>query len=175
MADVVLRCDVDFRTDPLGCVELLFFAYRDFTAEADAVLAGLGLGRAHHRVLHFVHWMPGQRVIDLLDTLQITKQSLARVLKVLIEAGLIEQKLGESDRRERLLYSTVTGAELAEKLAEVQIARIGQALTAAGAGDEDQGQRAVQRFLEALSADPARPRRVAAARRSRQSRSIRAP
>ena len=77
-------------------VELLFFAYRDFTREADAVLAEFGLGRAHHRVLHFVNRHPGLRVADLLDILKITKQSLARVLKQLVDEGWIVQKAGET-------------------------------------------------------------------------------
>src|ERR1700752_2606192 len=76
-------------------VELLFFAYRDFTREADAVLAEFGLGRAHHRVLHFVNRHPGMRVADLLEILKITKQSLARVLKQLVDEGWIVQEAGE--------------------------------------------------------------------------------
>src|SRR5258705_10235997 len=84
-------------------VELLFFAYRDFTREADAVLAEYGLGRAHHRVLHFVNRHPGLRVADLLEVLKITKQSLARVLKQLVDEGWIGQQAGLEDRRERLL------------------------------------------------------------------------
>ena len=91
-------------------VELLFFAYRDFTREADAVLAEFGLGRAHHRVLHFVNRHPGLRVADLLEILKITKQSLARVLKQLVDEGWIVQKAGERDRRQRLLYATEKGA-----------------------------------------------------------------
>ena len=87
----------------LTFVELLFFAYRDFTREADAVLAEFGLGRAHHRVLHFVNRHPGLRVADLLEILKITKQSLARVLKQLVDQGWIVQKAGERDRRQRLL------------------------------------------------------------------------
>src|SRR5262245_1861085 len=99
--------------DPLiAYVELLFFAYRDFTAEPDAVLAEFGFGRAHHRVLHFVHRRPGLRVADLLDILKITKQSLARVLKELVDQGFIEQRAGAQDRRERLLFPTGKGAVL---------------------------------------------------------------
>src|SRR6185295_15115808 len=87
----------------LTFVELLFFAYRDFTPEADAVLAEFELGRAHHRVLHFVNRNPGLRVADLLDVLKITKQSLARVLKQLIDEGWITSTAGDQDRRERRL------------------------------------------------------------------------
>src|SRR4029077_6575180 len=100
----------------ITCVELLFFAYRDFTGEADAVLAEFGLGRAHHRVLHFVNRHPALRVADLLEILKITKQSLARVLKQLVDQGWIVQKAGERDRRQRLLYTTGKGAELAGRL-----------------------------------------------------------
>ena len=80
-------------------IEQLFFAYRDFVGEPDAILADLGFGRAHHRVLHFVYRSPGMTVAVLLDILQITKQSLSRVLKTLIETGYIEQKEGDRDRR----------------------------------------------------------------------------
>src|ERR1700741_4435903 len=84
-------------------VELLFFAYRDFTRETDAVLAEFGLGRAHHRVLHFVNRNRGLRVADLREVLKITKQSLARVLKQLVDEGWIAQQTGVDDRRERRL------------------------------------------------------------------------
>lgn len=113
-------------------VELLFFAYRDFTAEPDAVLEQYGFGRAHHRVLHFVDRAPGLRVADLLDILKITKQSLARVLKQLVERGFVEIRAGHADRRERLLYATAKGRALAKQLAEMQNSRVGTALEAAG-------------------------------------------
>jgi len=124
-------------------VELLFFAYRDFTREADAALAELGLGRAHHRVLHFVNRNPGLRVADLLEILKITKQSLARVLKELLDQGWIEQKAGERDRRQRLLYTTEKGAALARRLDDLQAKRVDAALAHAGAGSD----RATARFL----------------------------
>jgi DNA-binding MarR family transcriptional regulator len=120
----------------LTFVELLFFAYRDFTREADAVLAEYGLGRAHHRVLHFVNRHPALRVADLLEILKITKQSLARVLKELVDQGWIHQKAGERDRRQRLLYTTEKGAELARRLDGLQIKRVSHALDQAGAGSD---------------------------------------
>jgi DNA-binding MarR family transcriptional regulator len=136
-------------------VELLFFAYRDFTAEADAVLEEFGFGRAHHRVLHFVHRNPGLRVADLLDILRITKQSLARVLKQLVGEGYIAQQAGTADRRERLLYVTAKGAALAERLAALQRARVARALAASGGPDAADGQspRWVERFLFGMIAD----------------------
>lgn len=114
-------------------IELLFFAYRDFVGDADAVLAEFGFGRAHHRVLHFVHRNPGIKVADLLDILKITKQSLGRVLKQLVDEGYVIQKEGETDRRQRLLYVTAKGKELALKLAHLQTERIARALADAGA------------------------------------------
>jgi hypothetical protein len=93
----------------LEFAELLFFAYRDFTRDPDAILKDFGFGRAHHRVLHFVNRHSGLRVVDLLDILTITKQSLSRVLKQLIDQGYIVQRAGSSDRRERLLFPA-TGA-----------------------------------------------------------------
>jgi DNA-binding MarR family transcriptional regulator len=118
-------------------VELLFFAYRDFTSEADAVLAEFGLGRAHHRVLHFVNRHPGLRVADLLEILKITKQSLARVLKELVDEGWIMQKAGERDRRQRLLHTTEKGAALAQRLDGLQSRRVEKALAAAGVGSDE--------------------------------------
>ena len=85
-------------------IELLFFAYRDFVSDPDEVLAKLRFGRAHHRVLHFVNRNPGMKVAELLDVLKITKQSLGRVLKQLIDEGYVLQKEGANDRRQRLLY-----------------------------------------------------------------------
>jgi DNA-binding MarR family transcriptional regulator len=113
-------------------IELLFFAYRDFTGDADEVLAKLGFGRAHHRVLHFVNRQPGLKVAELLDILKITKQSLGRVLRQLIEQGYVVQKEGANDRRQRLLYVTGRGEALAMKLAGMQSARIARALADLG-------------------------------------------
>jgi DNA-binding MarR family transcriptional regulator len=124
-------------------VELLFFAYRDFTREADAVLAEFGLGRAHHRVLHFVNRNPGLRVADLLEVLKITKQSLARVLKQMVDEGWIAQQTGVDDRRERLLRVTDNGAALARRLDQLQAVRVAGALAAGGLDSEE----TVRRFL----------------------------
>lgn len=112
----------------VGLVELLFFAYRDFTRDPDDILAEFNFGRAHHRVLHFVDRYPGLRVADLLDILKITKQSLARVLRQLVASGFIEQRLGEADRRERRLYVTDSGQALAVRLLAPQIRRMQEAI-----------------------------------------------
>jgi DNA-binding MarR family transcriptional regulator len=109
-------------------IELLFFAYRDFVSDPDAALISYGFGRAHHRVVHFVARHPGIRVADLLDILKITKQSLGRVLKQLIDTGFIVQKTGSHDRRQRLLYPTDAGRALALRLIDFQARRIGKAL-----------------------------------------------
>ena len=131
---------------PFDLIELLFFAYRDFVGDADAVLAEFGFGRAHHRVLHFVSRNPGMKVAELLDILKITKQSLARVLKQLLDEGYVEQREGANDRRQRLLFVTARGEGLASRLAALQAARIGRALGDGSTGDRD----AVRRFLVAM-------------------------
>jgi DNA-binding MarR family transcriptional regulator len=113
-------------------IELLFFAYRDFISDPDAILARSGFGRAHHRVLHFVDRNPGLTVADLLDILKITKQSLARVLKELIDSGFIEQHTGREDRRQRLLFATPAGQALSASLSAPQEARIKAALAPLG-------------------------------------------
>lgn len=127
-------------------IELLFFAYRDFVGDPDEVLAKLGFGRAHHRVLHFVNRNPGIKVADLLDILKITKQSLGRVLKQLIDDGYVVQREGAHDRRQRLLHVTPTGEALAMQLAGLQTARISRVLDEVGPG----GREMVRRFLAGM-------------------------
>ena len=128
-------------------IELLFFAYRDFVGDPDEVLFKLGFGRAHHRVLHFVNRNPGMKVADLLDILNITKQSLGRVLKQLVDQGYVVQKEGALDRRQRLLYVTPKGEALALKLAGLQTERINRAFGELGPG----GHEAARRFLTAMT------------------------
>ena len=127
-------------------IELLFFAYRDFVSDPDDVLAKFGFGRAHHRVLHFVNRHPGMKVADLLEVLKITKQSLGRVLKQLVDQGYVVQKEGENDRRQRLLFVTPKGEQLAMKLAGLQTERIARALGEIGPNAHD----AARRFLVAM-------------------------
>jgi DNA-binding MarR family transcriptional regulator len=113
-------------------IELLFYAYRDFTAEPDAMLARYGFGRAHHRVIYFVGRHPHMSVSELLGILRITKQSLARVLSQLVRQGFIVQQTGKSDRRQRLLQLTPAGIELERELSENQRQRIERAYAEAG-------------------------------------------
>src|ERR1700758_1398101 len=126
--DATLRWDI---------IELLFFAYRDFVGDADHELEAFGFGRAHHRVMHFVYRYPGLKVADLLDVLRITKQSLGRVLKQLLDEGYIVQKAGNNDRRQRLLFATPKGEALVEKLAGLQTTRLNRALRDTRAADLD--------------------------------------
>jgi DNA-binding MarR family transcriptional regulator len=134
-------------------IELLFFAYRDFVADPDEVLRKLGFGRAHHRVLHFVNRNPAIKVANLLDILKITKQSLGRVLKQLIDEGYIVQKEGESDRRQRLLYATPKGEALALKLAGLQTRRILRALESLPPGAHETARQFLIAMLEANGRD----------------------
>ena len=123
-------------------IELMFFAYRDFTGEADSILAEQDMGRAHHRAIYFIGRNPGITVSDLLTILCITKQSLSRVLSQLVRDGFISVQKAEADRRRRLLKLTDKGMELEHRLSEVQRARIGGAYRAAG-GDAVAGYRKV--------------------------------
>src|SRR4051812_40933305 len=127
-------------------IELLFFAYRDFVGDPDDALKEFGFGRAHHRVLHFVNRNPGMKVAELLDILKITKQSLGRVLKQLVDEGYVVQRAGVNDRRQRLLYVTSKGETLAMQLAGLQTARISQALSELGTDAHD----GARRFLVAM-------------------------
>lgn len=130
----------------LSIIELFFFAYRDFTSDPDQILAAYGFGRAHHRVLHFVNRKPGLTVAELLDVLQITKQSLARVLKQLIDTGHVVQVQGPRDRRQRELYPTPKGRQLALDLARPQSRRIDQALKSIDPGSRQ----TVEGFLKSM-------------------------
>ncbi len=159
MADISLTTPMQSRASaaPVGAaadgqepywdlIELLFFAYRDFVGDPDQVLDRLGFGRAHHRVLHFVNRNPGMKVAELLDVLKITKQSLGRVLKQLVDDGYVVQKEGADDRRQRLLYASPAGEALAMKLAGLQAERIGRVLDELGPGAHD----IARRFLAGI-------------------------
>ena len=121
----------------LDFIEQLFFAYRDFISDPDRQLEKLGFGRAHHRVLYFVNRNPGMSVAELLDTLAITKQSLARVLKQLVETDYIVQQTGPEDRRQRLLFPTPAGRKLVLELSRPQSRRIRKAIENSGIVDRN--------------------------------------
>jgi DNA-binding MarR family transcriptional regulator len=151
-------------------IELLFFAYRDFVGDPDDVLEKIGFGRAHHRVLHFVKRSPGMKVAELLDILKITKQSLGRVLKQMVDEGYVLQKEGANDRRQRLLYVTAKGEALAMRLAGLQTARIATALSELG----PEAHESARRFLVAVINSENRDgvmRFIARADRARRQRS----
>jgi len=114
-------------------IELLFYAYRDFTSDPDEILTEYRFGRAHHRAVHFIGRNPGMTVAELLAILRITKQSLSRVLSQLIDRGFVEQKKGSEDRRQRLLYLTEAGIDLELRLSQPQQTRVARAYREAGA------------------------------------------
>ncbi len=113
-------------------IEAMFFAYRGFTADPDRILSDLAYGRAHHRAIHFINRAPGTTVNNLLNILGVTKQSLNRVLRTLIEDGLVQSKVGQTDKRERHLYLTEDGKALEQKLSDAQRARMRMAFRDAG-------------------------------------------
>lgn len=113
-------------------IEAMFFAYRGFTSDPDILLQDYAYGRAHHRALHFINRSPGTTVNNLLAILGVTKQSLNRVLRALVEDGLVESRVGQQDRRERHLYLTDKGAALERELSEAQRRRMRAAYRAAG-------------------------------------------
>ena len=137
-------------------IELFFFAYRDFVGDADRLLEAYGFGRAHHRVLHFVNRQPGLTIAELLDILKITKQSLNRVLKELLDQNFVEARPGVADRRQRHLYATAEGRKLALDLAHLQSRRFARVLEAA----PDGARQDAIRFLLAMI-DPGDQDRVA--------------
>jgi DNA-binding MarR family transcriptional regulator len=140
-------------------IEAMFFAYQGFTADPDRILATMAYGRAHHRAMHFIARIPGTTVTNLLAILDVTKQSLNRVLRTLIEDGLVESRVGNSDKRERHLYLTEAGAALERKLSDAQRSRMRAAYRAAG----PQSVAGFRRVLEAMM-DPEMRRRCHAIR-----------
>src|SRR4029077_2028738 len=145
-------------------IELLFFAYRDFTAEPDTILAQYDFGRAHHRVIHFVGRHPQVTVGELLGILRITKQSLSRVLSQLVRQGFIIQRRGARDRRQRLLDLTQKGTELERQLSENQRVRVAGAYREAGA-QAVEGFRKVMLGIMGSESDRAKFARPSGARR----------
>ncbi|MEN5297909.1 MarR family transcriptional regulator [Brucella sp. TWI559] len=143
--------DVNYITNPLtsleaadlSVIELLFFSYRDFTADPDLILEKIGFGRAHHRVLYFINRKPGMTVAELLEVLRITKQSLSRVLKQLIDTGHVVQATGLNDRRHRRLYPTKSGRQLTLALTLPQSRRIARALEQC----QSEERKVIERFL----------------------------
>ena len=135
-------------------MELLFYAYRDFTAEPDSILAKSNFGRAHHRVIYFVGRHPHVTVSELLGILRITKQSLSRVLSQLVGEGIVLQKAGTADRRQRLLHLTDKGRALEAELTGEQRARIAAAYKDAGAAAVE----GFRRVLLGIMDGPARRR-----------------
>ncbi len=113
-------------------IEAMFFAYRGFTADPDRILQDYGYGRAHHRAIHFINRTPGTTVSNLLSILGVTKQSLNRVLRTLVEDGLVDNRVGTRDKRERHLFLTPKGATLERELSEAQRNRMRDAYRAAG-------------------------------------------
>ena len=113
-------------------IEAMFFAYQGFTADPDRILAEKGYGRAHHRAVHFINRSPGTTVNNLLSILGVTKQSLNRVLRTLIEDGLVSSEVGKSDKRERHLFLTEDGKALEKELSDAQRDRMRAAYRLAG-------------------------------------------
>jgi DNA-binding MarR family transcriptional regulator len=113
-------------------IELMYFAYRSFTSDPDRILAGRDYGRAHHRALHFINRSPGLTVNHLLETLGVTKQSLNRVLRQLVDDGLVESRIGARDRRQRNLFLTESGKRLEAELSATQRRRMRAAFSNAG-------------------------------------------
>lgn len=113
-------------------IEAMFFAYRGFTADPDRILQGMEYGRAHHRAIHFINRAPGTTVNNLLNLLGVTKQSLNRVLRTLVEDGLVESRIGTIDKRERNLFLTDKGQDLESRLSDAQRSRMRGACKTAG-------------------------------------------
>ena len=138
-------------------IEMMFFSYRDFTSEADAILAEQDMGRAHHRAIYFIGRHPGITVSDLLGILNITKQSLSRVLSGLMKNGFVSQKIGVTDRRQRLLNLTESGVELEARLTSLQGRRFAAAYREAGAEAVDGFHQVLRGLMDQDTLDQMKP------------------
>jgi DNA-binding MarR family transcriptional regulator len=156
-ADPTLRSRSD-EAPMYDLIELFFFAYRDFVGDADRLLEAYGFGRAHHRVLYFVSRRPGLTIAELLEILRITKQSLNRVLRELVDKNFVETRAGAFDRRRRQLYATPEGERLALRLAQVQTRRFALAFEKPGSDPQS-----AAAFLNAMI-DRQEPARASATR-----------
>ena len=134
-------------------IELFFFAYRDFVGDADRLLESYRFGRAHHRVLHFVNRQPGLTIAELLDILKITKQSLSRVLKELLDQNFVEARSGVADRRQRHLFTTAKGRKLALDLAQLQSRRFARVLENAPDGARQEAIRFLLAMIDPVDQD----------------------
>ncbi len=134
-------------------IELMFFAYRGFTADPDFILEDIGYGRAHHRAIHFINRQQGLTVNDLLDILGVTKQSLNRVLRQLVDDGMVESRIGTTDRRQRNLYLTEKGQALEKELSEAQRKRMRQAFAVAGPEAVQGFRRVLEQMLDPAQRD----------------------
>ena len=114
-------------------------------------------------MLHFVSRQPGLTIAELLDILKITKQSLNRVLKELVEKDFIVSRMGTTDRRQRLLFATQTGEDLALRLADLQTGRIMRALETVPTEERTAMRRCVKDYLTAM-VDPQERARVGTTR-----------
>jgi len=156
-ADQIPEAELANEARVIEAMELLFFAYRDFVGDPDAILEGQSFGRAHHRVLHFVGRNPGITVQSLLAILQITKQSLARVLRQLVEDGQVEQRTGAQDRRERHLHLTSKGMDLWRQLQAPQRERLQRAFAAVGPEGEAAWRNVMEAMLDRASRNELHP------------------
>jgi DNA-binding MarR family transcriptional regulator len=114
-------------------IELLDAAYRSLIAEPDRQLASRGLGRNHRWLLYLVGRHPGTTMVELLSRIQLSKQTLSRLLNDLVAKGLIERQANTRDRRQRLLRLTDAGRELEEVLNGRLRRRLARAYRGAGA------------------------------------------
>lgn len=141
--EIIIEPITESDIDQIGNIMRLFFAYKDFVTDADRLLEEIEFGRAHHRVMFFVNRKPGLSVAELLEILGITKQSLARVLRQLVDEGYVYQRMGEKDRRKRLLYPTDICRDLILELSQLQSSRLNSALSSLSESEKE----AVSKFM----------------------------
>ncbi len=134
-------------------IELMFFAYQAFVSDPDRILDEYGYGRAHHRAIHFIQRLPGLTVAELLDVLGVTKQSLNRVLRQLVDDGLVDSRIGREDRRQRNLHLTEKGAALERALSEAQRERVRRAYREAGSEAVAGFRRVLEQMMDAEKRD----------------------
>ena len=109
-------------------IEKLFIGYRETFSDSKKILNKYSIGLAHQKVILLLSMYEGISISDLLKKLKVTKQSLNRVLKDLINLDVVIFKKDEQDTRIKHLFLNDKGKKIFNEIFEIQKRRIYNAL-----------------------------------------------
>ena len=107
-----------------GFIEKIFVTYRESFSDPKKILRKYQLGTAHHKSLHLISFYDGITISQLLRKLNVTKQSLNRVLNDLKRLDFLEFKKGSKDTRIRHIYLSSKGNKIYNEIFFSQKKRI---------------------------------------------------